>query len=147
MSKKAIGHAAAWGSSGKSYGEKKIAGYTDDGESVSVKIQRTDVKKALCSVRKINLRGNPAGLDDGRSYMQNKQTGQKTGINLLRGGAAHHALAADALAVAVAGGGSEWRNRESFERAVASRSWPWRSRVFSPGGCERRKSARTRRTS
>ncbi len=33
-------------------GGKKIVGYTDDGESASIRAQRVDVKKALCSVHK-----------------------------------------------------------------------------------------------
>ena len=80
MSKKGIGYVAANGSSIKNYGEKRIAGYTDDGESVSMKIQCADVKKALCSVHKMNMGGNVVVLDGGRSYMQNKETGQRTRI-------------------------------------------------------------------
>ena len=56
-------------------------GYTDDGESVSMRAQRADVEKALCSVHKMNLGGNAVVLDGGRSYMQNKENGQKTRIN------------------------------------------------------------------
>ena len=36
---------AASGSSIKSYGEKKIVGYTDNGEAVSMRVQCADVKK------------------------------------------------------------------------------------------------------
>ncbi len=49
MSKKGVGYDAADGISIKNYGEKKIVGYTDDGESVSMRVQCADVKKALCS--------------------------------------------------------------------------------------------------
>ena len=38
MSKRGIGYVAANGSSIKNYGEKKIVGYTDDGESVSMRV-------------------------------------------------------------------------------------------------------------
>jgi hypothetical protein len=43
MSKRGIGHVAANGSSIKNYGEKNIVGYTDDGGSVSMRVQRADV--------------------------------------------------------------------------------------------------------
>ena len=46
-----------------------------------MRAQRTDVKKALCSVHKMNLGGNVVVLDGGRSYMQNKGSGQKTMIH------------------------------------------------------------------
>ena len=49
------------------YGEKRIAGYTDDGESVSMKIPRADVKKVLCSAHKMNMGDNVVVLDGGRS--------------------------------------------------------------------------------
>ena len=85
MSKRGIGYVAANGSSIKNYGEKKIVGYTDDGESVSVRVQCADVKKALCSVHKMSLGRNVVVLDGGRSYTQNKETGQKTRINYEEG--------------------------------------------------------------
>ncbi len=39
MSKRGIGYVAANGSGIKNYGEKKIVGYTDDGEGLSMKVQ------------------------------------------------------------------------------------------------------------
>ena len=78
MSKKGIGYVAANGSGIKNHGEKLIAGYTDEGESISMKVQCADVKKVLCSVHKMNLGGNVVVLDGGRSYMQNKESRQKT---------------------------------------------------------------------
>ena len=54
--------------------------YADGGESASMKTRGADVKKALCSVRMIKLKGNVAVLSGGRSYMQNKENGQKTRI-------------------------------------------------------------------
>ena len=80
MSKKGIGFVAANGSSIKNYGEKRIAGYTDDGEGVSLKIQCADVRSFLGSVHKMNLGGNAVVLDGDRSYTQNKETGRKTRI-------------------------------------------------------------------
>ena len=62
-------------------GRKKIAGYAEDGKGVSMRVQCADVKKALCSVHNMNLRGNVVVLDGGRSYMQNKGSGQKTKIH------------------------------------------------------------------
>ena len=81
MSKRGIGFVAANGSGIKSYGEKKIAGYTDDGEGVSMRVQCADVKNVLCSVHKMNLGCNVVVLDSGRSYMQNEGSGQKTKIH------------------------------------------------------------------
>ncbi len=81
MSRRGIGYVAANGSSIKNYGEKKIVGYTDDGESVSMRVHCADVKKVLCSVHKMNLGGNVIVLDGGKSYMQNKEKGQKPRIN------------------------------------------------------------------
>ena len=60
-------------------------GYTDDGESVSMRAQCADAKKALCSVHKMNLGGNVVVLDGAKSYMQNKENGQKTRINYEEG--------------------------------------------------------------
>ena len=40
MARRGIGYVAANGSSIESYGEKKVVGYTNDGESVSMKTQR-----------------------------------------------------------------------------------------------------------
>ena len=76
MSKRGIGYVAANGSSIKNYGEKKIVGYTDDGESVSMRVQRAVVKKVLCSGHKMNLRGNVA---------RNKENGQRARINYEEG--------------------------------------------------------------
>ncbi len=46
MSKKVVGHIAANWSNIKNYGEKKVVGYTDDGEGVSLRSQSADVKNA-----------------------------------------------------------------------------------------------------
>ncbi len=62
------------------HGEKKIVGYTDDGERTSMRVQCADVKKVLRLVHKMNLGDNVVALDGGRSYVQNKENGQKTMI-------------------------------------------------------------------
>jgi hypothetical protein len=80
MSKKGIGFVAANGSSIRNYGEKRVVGYTDSGEGLSIKIQCADVTKVLGSVHKMNMGGNAVVLDGRRSYMQNKETSQKTRI-------------------------------------------------------------------
>ena len=80
MSRRGIGFVAANGSGIKSYGEKKIVGYTDNGEAVSMRGQGADVKKVLCSVHKMNLGGNVVVLDGEKSYMQNKESGRRTRI-------------------------------------------------------------------
>ena len=72
MSRRGMGLVAANGTSIKNYGEKKIVGYTDDGEGVSMRVQCADVKKASRSVHRMNLGGNVVVLDGGNSYMQNK---------------------------------------------------------------------------
>ncbi len=78
---------AANGSSIKSYLEKRNVGYTDDGESVSMRVQCADVKKALCSVRKMNWGGHGVALDGGRSDTQSKENGRSTGSPTRRGNA------------------------------------------------------------
>ncbi len=60
-------------------------GSTDDGESVSKRVQRADVKKALCSAHKMNLGGNVVVLDGVKIYTQNKENGHKTRINYEEG--------------------------------------------------------------
>ncbi len=51
----------------ENYGEKKIVGYIDDGESISLRTQCTDAKNALRSVHKMDLGGIAVALDGGRS--------------------------------------------------------------------------------
>ncbi len=68
MSNRGVGYVAATGSSIEKHGEKKIVGYTDDGKSVSMRVQRADFKKALCSAHKMNLGCNVVALDGGKSY-------------------------------------------------------------------------------
>ena len=80
MSRKGMGYVAANGSPIKNFGEKKIVGYTKEGEGIAMKIQCTDVQKALGSVHKMNMGGNVVALDSEKSYMQNKKTGQKMRI-------------------------------------------------------------------
>ena len=46
-----------------------------------MKVQCADVKKVLCSVHKMNVGGNVVVLDGEKSYMQNKESGQKTKIH------------------------------------------------------------------
>ena len=113
MSKRGIGYVAANGSSVENYGEKKIVGYTDDGESVSMRVQRADVKKVLCSAHKMNPGGNVVALDGGRSYTQNKENGQKTRINYEEG-AAHHVPVLAVKGRGGAGGDGEGVERQSL---------------------------------
>ena len=80
MSRKGVGYVAANGSPIKNFGEKRIVGYTKEGEGIAMKIQRADVQKVLGSVRKMNMGGNVVVLDGERSYAQNKRTGQKMRI-------------------------------------------------------------------
>ena len=57
MSTKGIGFVAANGSAIKNYGEKRVVGYTEDGEGVSIKITREDGDKVLRSVHRFNAGG------------------------------------------------------------------------------------------
>ena len=80
MSKKGVGFIAANGSGIKSFGENRTVGYTESGEGFGMKIQCAEVKKVLGSAHKMNMGGNVVVLDGGKSYMQNKKSGQKTKI-------------------------------------------------------------------
>ena len=64
----------------KNYGEKKIVGDSEDGEGVSLRVQRTDARKTLRSVRKTNTGSNVIVLGGEKSYLQNKETNKKTRI-------------------------------------------------------------------
>ena len=66
-SKRSIGFAAAKGSGIKNHGEKKVVGYAEDGEGVSLRTQCVDAKKALGSVHKVNMGGNVVVMDGERS--------------------------------------------------------------------------------
>ena len=85
MGRTGIGFVAANGSGIKSYGEKKIVEYAEDGEGVSLRIQRADVKKALGSARKMNMGGNVVVLDGDKSYMQDKEANETTRISYEQG--------------------------------------------------------------
>ena len=50
-----------------------------------MKIQCAEVKKVLGSVHKMNMGGIVVVLDGGKSYMQNKKSGQKTKIEYVGG--------------------------------------------------------------
>ncbi len=50
-----------------------------------MRVQRADVKKALCSAHKMNLGGNVVVLDGGKSYMQNKESGRNAKIHYEEG--------------------------------------------------------------
>ncbi len=47
---------------------------------LNTKIQCADVKKVVGLVHKMNMRGKVVVLDCNKSYMQNKESGQKTRI-------------------------------------------------------------------
>ncbi len=50
-------------------------------ETVSMRTQRPDIKKASCSVHKMSVGGNVVVLGAGGSYAQSKDAGQKMRIN------------------------------------------------------------------
>ncbi len=85
MSERGVEYVAANGSSVKNYGEKKIVGYTDDGESVSMRVPHADVKKVECSFHEMTLGGKFVVLDGGESCAQNNENGRKTRIKYEEG--------------------------------------------------------------
>ena len=84
-SAKGIGFVAANGTRIRNYGEKKVIGYTSEGEGVSMRMQCADVKKTLASVHRMNQGGNVVVLDGTKSYMVNKKSGTKTRIKYENG--------------------------------------------------------------
>ena len=60
-------------------------GYTDDGESVSMRVPRADDKKVECSFHEMTLGGNVVVLDGGEIYAQNKENGRETRIKYEEG--------------------------------------------------------------
>ena len=81
MSKNKVGFAAANGSKIENYGERKVSGYTDEGDGMSLRMTCADVHKVLGSVHKMNKGCNIVVLNGEHSYMKNKRTGQKTKIS------------------------------------------------------------------
>ncbi len=137
MSERDIGYVAANGSSSENYGEKKIVGYTDDGDGVSTRAQHADVKKALS--HKMNLEGNVVALDGGRSHTQNNENAPKTRINYDGGQCVMH-LRLPA---------KEKEAQEETDKILKGNRFailPRRASRFSDGGHVRCKSARRRST-
>ena len=85
MSKNNIGFVAANGSKIDNYGERKVVGYTDDGEGVSMRMTCADVQKVLGSVHRMNLGGNRVMLDGNDSYLENRKNGRRTPIKYENG--------------------------------------------------------------
>jgi hypothetical protein len=80
MSEAGIGFVAANGSRIANFGEKQVAGWTDEGDPVAMRITVADVNKVLGSVHRMNLGGNKVVLDGDRSYMEGK-SGRRTRIH------------------------------------------------------------------
>jgi hypothetical protein len=81
MSESGVGFVAANGSKIENYGERRVVGYTDEGEAVGMRMTCADVQKVLGSVHRMNMGGNKVVLDGGRSYMENRETGKRTKIH------------------------------------------------------------------
>ncbi len=79
MSRRGVIFVAPSGSGLKNYGEKKIMGYTEKGEGVSLRIQGADVQKVLGTVHKMNMGGNVVVLD-GRARASSGQALQEETI-------------------------------------------------------------------
>ncbi len=129
ISKEDIGYVAARGNGVENYGEKTVIGYAGSGDGVRIRIERTDVKKVLGSVRHMNTAGKAVVLDGERSYMQNKAAGEKTRVRY-EGGQCIVCMWAFSK-----------ESRRRLSEAIGSRSWLRRVRVFSNGKCETRTSA------
>ncbi len=84
MSERGVGLVAANGSGIEHYGEKKIAGHTEDGEGVSLRTQRADARKVPGSVHKMNVGCSVVVLGGDESYAQNKEANNKTGSSTSR---------------------------------------------------------------
>jgi len=85
MSRNGIGFVAANGSKISNFGERRVVGYTDEGEGVSMRMTCADVQKVLGSVHRMNLGGNRVMLDGHQSYMESKATGKRTPIKYENG--------------------------------------------------------------
>ena len=129
VSKRGIGFGAASRSRINKFGEKKIIGYAEDGERVSLRIQLVDVKMVLGSVRKMNTGGNVVALGGDESYAQNKETNEKTRINYEQG--QHVSCEGDGEGVE----GQSFRDIGHGERGSSG---------FHTAACKCRKSARRR---
>jgi hypothetical protein len=80
MSEAGIGFVAANGSRIANFGEKQVAGWTDEGDQVNMRLTVADVNKVLGSVHRMNLGGNKIVLDGSRSYMEGRN-GKRTKIH------------------------------------------------------------------
>ena len=85
MSRRGIGFVAANGTKICNYGERAVAGYTDGGEAVSMRMTCADVQKVLGSVHRMNMGGNRVVLDGDESYMENRKSGKRTPIKYENG--------------------------------------------------------------
>ena len=73
---------AANGTRIENHGERVVQGYTDDGTSIAMAMQVTDVKRTLGTVYRMNQAGNRVVLDGEESYMVHKSSGLVTPIML-----------------------------------------------------------------
>jgi hypothetical protein len=114
MSRRGIGHVAASGSSVKNYGEKKTVGLTDDGECVSARVQRADVKKVLRSAHEMIFGGSDVVLGGDETCTLNKAPGRRARINYAEGQCVSHAHAVADEGGRSEGGGAEGVDRQSL---------------------------------
>ena len=80
-----MGYVAANGTRIDNHGERLVQGYTDDGTSIAMAMQVTDVKRTLGSVYRMNQAGNRVVLDGDESYMVHKDSGIVTPITIDNG--------------------------------------------------------------
>ena len=77
-SKSGAGFRAANGSRIEHYGQKEIAGYSDEYQGVNLKAQVADVKSALGSVSQMVRAGNRVHFEAGNCYVEHIATGKVT---------------------------------------------------------------------
>ena len=66
-------------------GQKRLTGVGTDGTALSVTMQVGDVTRVLGAVSRMTQAGNRVVFDNDGSYVQNKQTGHRTEIELRNG--------------------------------------------------------------
>ena len=85
VSKRGLEYTVANGGKVVNKGEKEVPMITEEGEKASMTFQMADINKPLASVRRMCEAGNRVVFDEEGSYIENKKTGRKTGMQKERG--------------------------------------------------------------
>ena len=76
--KRGVTYEVADGTEIPNLGERRFLGYTEDGGAKGMTAQICAVNKTLMSVSKIASKGNRVVFDDDGSYIQDKESGERT---------------------------------------------------------------------